>query len=221
MHLGTGMLNGRHVKFLRDPGATVSIARRDYVDPSQLTSRHITLKLINGYLCTHQVAQVDVDTPSYVGSLDVVVMPNPAFDLILGNNVHDSLSPDFFRQENATVAAVTRLQGKKSAEKKLKIDDVGDIMEDPNLPQLQREDTSLTKIRKYLEDGKEIKRGKNVSKFILVNGLIYRRVKSHHNIISMQLVVPMLYREIIFKVGHAGTLSGHMGKSKTMKRVSR
>ena len=219
LFLSPAKLNNFDVTCLRDPGATISVAKRNYVNPLQLLDKFVSLKLINGYVCRHQLALVEVNTPYYTGKLEVCVMPNPVYDLILGNNVIDSLNPK-------SVSAVTRNQKKKAGEptdltRKLKINDIGEILQNPKLQELQLQDRSLKNCFKFAQTGKLKTKGKYVSSFVIQNNLLYRKVypANHPQQVTFQLVIPQEYRKMIFKLGHSSPLSGHTGKGKTVNKT--
>ena len=60
LYLSQAKLNEFDVQCMRDPGATISVAKKIYVHPDQLTEKYVSLKLINGYVCNHQLACVYV-----------------------------------------------------------------------------------------------------------------------------------------------------------------
>ena len=227
MFLSPGKLNNIPVTCLRDPGATISIAKQNYVSPSQLTDRYISLKLINGYICRHRLALIEVDTDYFKGELEACVMPNPVYDLILGNNVPDSLNPKVaLASQQERVLAVTRNQKARSSEvagsrRKLRIDDVGEMLRNPRLQELQTEDSSLNNCFEHARTGQEKRQGSFVSSFLVKDNLLFRKVcrKDHPQQVAFQLAVPQEYRQMIFKLGHSSPLSGHTGKAKTLGRI--
>ena len=85
MPVARGLLNGREVEVLRDSGCSTTVAKTDLIDPSQMTDQKRTCILIDGTVRTFPVAEVVVDTPYYTGRIEVLVVENPVYDLILGN----------------------------------------------------------------------------------------------------------------------------------------
>ena len=79
----------------------MSAASAIRVLPSQMTGRNIECTLINGHTMVQPTAVIDVATPFYEGSLEVLVFETCVADLILGNdidpNIHSNMQK--FRKE--------------------------------------------------------------------------------------------------------------------------
>lgn len=86
----------------------------------------------------------------------------------------------------------------------------------------QEKEETLNGIQIYLKESKIIKRTKNdkISEFVLKRGLLYRHVTTGKRQCE-QLVVPQLLTlgQAILKLAHSGTMSGHLGISKTRDRI--
>ena len=86
---------------MRDTGSSMSAASAIRVLPSQMTGRNIECTLINGHTMIQPTAVIDVATPFYKGSLEVLVFETCVADLILGNdidpNIHSNMQK--FRKE--------------------------------------------------------------------------------------------------------------------------
>lgn len=219
-------MNDKPCTVMRDPGSVISVVASGFVQSNQLQEEYVNLQLINGFKCRHQVAKVKVNTPYYCGILDACVIKSPPFDLILGNNVKDSLCPNIANcKPDKPALAVTRSQTKSQANlssRKLVISDVGEILTDPKMEKLQKEDSSIQKLFKLAESEEERTRGSMTSKFILSQHLLYRLVRTQKGdqvYTNKQLVVPAEYRRLVFNLAHAAPLAGHQGKSKTLKRI--
>ena len=79
---------------------------------------------------------------------------------------------------------------------------------------------------KLADEGKEKKSGNKVSKFVIQdNGLLYREVKAKlargDEYTTQQLVVPEVYRSMVFKLAHSSLLGGHQGGSKTLSKIQK
>ena len=70
---------------IRDTGCSMSAASK--VLQSQMTNEKVECTLINGQTITQPTAIVDVVTPFYEGSIEVLVFTNCVADLILGNDI--------------------------------------------------------------------------------------------------------------------------------------
>ena len=233
LHLAKGQVNGKDCTVMRDPGSVVSIVANYLVQTEQKLDKFVDLQLVNGFKCRHRVANINVSSPYYDGVLEACVMDSPPFDLIIGNVNGDDLCPKAMVSDtmtsntNNTALAVTRAQSRdrqvSQSGKRLVISDVGEILADPKMEILQKEDPSLQRLFKLADAREERTRGNKTSKFILSRGLLYRQVVTRNGDRQVkstkQLVVPAVYKPIVFKLAHAAPLAGHQGKSKTLNRV--
>ena len=202
-------MNGSPVTVLLDQGSVVNVVAAYLVNKDQYTGSSNCLKLMNGYICRHPTAIINVESPYYSGSVEACAMKNPAFDLVIGATSKSSL-------RTKPTLAVTRLQAKLrlAPKKKLIINDVGEILREPNMENLQKEDPSLIRLLALGRSGKRKTRRGKVSYFFFENSILYRRVGD-----KKQLVVPECYRPLVFKLAHSSPLAGHQGKMKTTNRV--
>ena len=210
-------MNGEKVLVMRDPGCTVNVVSEYLVKPGQMTGEKLQVRLINGYVMDTQVAKIKVKSAYCSGKIKACVMKSPVFPLIIGNTVQDSLSPAC---SNLTLAVVTRQQAKREqserATRKLAIDDIGEILNDPKLVKLQTEDETLKKLFEYAQSGTVKGKGRHHSTFKVQDGILYRLVGKLE-----QLVVPKVYRTLVFKLAHSAPLAGHQGKSRTLSRIQK
>ena len=86
-----GKLCGQKAVVLRDTGCSTIVVRRSFVDNSQLTGRTVMCVMIDGTAKRYPTALVEVQTPYFTGTTEVVCMENPLYDLIIGNvsGVHE------------------------------------------------------------------------------------------------------------------------------------
>ena len=87
-----GLAKGKQVTVLRDTGCNSGVIRTKLVDTSCLTGEKQSCLLIDGTLRKYPTAIIHVDTPYFIGTLKVLCMDNPLYDLIIGN-VPDSREP--------------------------------------------------------------------------------------------------------------------------------
>ena len=122
-----------------------------------------------------------------------------------------------------SAAAVTRSQAKQS-ENACRILKVPDqiINEDKEaLKQAQATDPNLDGIRGRVESGSiTVSRGLNrgETKFVRKKGLLYRQF-TKGNKVTLQLVVPVGFREKVLRLAHETLLAEHLGIKKTLDRV--
>ncbi|XP_072164915.1 uncharacterized protein [Diadema setosum] len=117
-----GHANGKPVQVLRDSGCSTAVIRTELVQPQQMTDEWRTCILIDGTTRRFQVARVRVDTPYFVGELDVLCMSNPVYPLILGNvqGVRNPGDPDCQWKPVELLEAVETRQQKEDKTKPLR-----------------------------------------------------------------------------------------------------
>ncbi len=85
MPVHEGLVGIYKVQVLRDTGCSSAAVRESFVKPEQLLDREHLCVLIDGTVRRFRMANIHVDTPFYTGSIDVMCMKQPIYDLILGN----------------------------------------------------------------------------------------------------------------------------------------
>ena len=216
LHTGKGRVNSYNVVVMRDPGCTVNIVQGDLVESGQYTGERVRMKLMNGYIVRAPTAKINVDCGYVKGIITACVMKSPVFPLIIGNTIKDNLSPS---EPKLALAVVTRQQRKRELEgpkRKVAVKEIVNILSDPKLEKLQRDDPSLKKVFEQAGKGIVQRKGKKSSKFIVKGGILYRILGSVE-----QLVVPEKYRKIVFHLAHSAPLAGHQGKSRTLARIQK
>ena len=86
-YVGDGTINRQKVTFMRDTGASISIAKTDLVCKDQMTGKYITCVLVDRCIRRYPEAIVHVNTPHYRGWLKVACIDTALYDLIIGNNI--------------------------------------------------------------------------------------------------------------------------------------
>lgn len=122
-------------------------------------------------------AKLYVDTPYFIDELEAGCMEHPMYDIIIGNikGAREPNSPD----SNWEISAVqTRQQVRHSQRpyQQLKVPEAVKEVNPDDIRRKQRQDVTLTKVRKFVQEGKVID-GKHNSKisFVEQNGLFYRQ----------------------------------------------
>ncbi|KAJ8042664.1 hypothetical protein HOLleu_09479 [Holothuria leucospilota] len=80
-----GYVGQLKVKVLRDTGCSGVVVRRELVPKRALTGEFKTCILIDGTIRRVPVAEIEIDTPLFVGKVSALCMQKPVFDLVLGN----------------------------------------------------------------------------------------------------------------------------------------
>ena len=214
-----GTVNSRKVEVLRDTGCTCCTVKRSLVSDDQLIGKESYVTLIDETTQKYPLAVIDVDCPFFTGKTEALCMEDTLYDLVIGN-IDRSKLPDM---SHFSAAAVTRSQAKQSenACRKLKVPDQIINEDKEALKQAQATDPNLDSIRGRVESGSiTVSRGLNrgETKFVRKKGLLYRQF-TKGNKVTLQLVVPVGFREKVLRLAHETLLTEHLGIKKTLDRV--
>ena len=214
-----GTVNGRKVEVLRDTGCTCCTVKHSLVSDDQLIGKESYVTLIDETTQKYPLAVIDVDCPFFTGKTEALCMEDTLYDLVIGN-INGSKLPDM---SHFSAAAVTRSQAKQSenACRKLKVPDQIINEDKEALKQAQATDPNLDSIRGRVESRSiTVSRGLNrgETKFVRKKGLLYRQF-TKGNKVTLQLVVPVGFREKVLRLAHETLLTEHLGIKKTLDRV--
>jgi len=227
------------VSVLRDTGCSTVVVRRSLVSEDLLTGEKATCVLIDGTVRRTPVANIDIRTPYFSGTVRALGMERPLYDIIIGSveGVKDAededavqLSDDVETQQDQVVfeegqAVVTRSQSKPKVTKPLSVAEATDTtISIESIAKLQAEDASLKKICEKLQQ----KTGSADSKeteFFMDKTLLYRhdpkeQQRGTSRSEAKQLVLPETLRLHVMKVAHESIMSGHQAIARTFDRVS-
>ena len=231
MPVTKGVVNGTTVDVLRDSGCSTTVVRTRLVSPEQMTGKIRTCVLIDGTEKDFPVAHVVVDSPFYIGELDVLCMDNPVYDVILGNvsGVREPNDPDLdWKAADSGLAVETRSQASQRKEatkppRVLKVPQQVDIATAEEFRREQSSDISLDAIRRQVSSGdSKTSRNGSQSSFLVKDGLLYREFKTGFGDVgdvTYQLVVPRKFRRQVLRLAHESILAGHLGAHKTAERI--
>ena len=214
-----GTVNGRKVEVLRDTGCTCCTVKRSLVSDDQLIGKESYVTLIDETTQKYPLAVIDFDCPFFTGKTEALCMEDTLYDLVIGN-IDGTKLPDM---SHFSAAAVTRSQAKQSenACRKLKVPDQIINEDKEALKQAQATDPNLDSIRGRVESGSiTVSRGLNrgETKFVQKKGLLYRQF-TKGNKVTLQLVVPVGFREKVLRLAHETLMTEHLGIKKTLDRV--
>ena len=85
MPVAKGTVENKPITVLRDTGSSSVVVRRSLIPDNKLTGQEALCILIDGTIRRTPVAEIFADTPYYRGLTTAVCMPNPIYDLIVGN----------------------------------------------------------------------------------------------------------------------------------------
>ena len=109
----SGFVGDSKVVVMRDTDCSSVIVKRDLVSDSEFTGKEAYVRAFDGTVRKYPMVKVDVDTPYFVGNVEAVCVPEPVYDLIIGN-VSGAGNPDNPDPEWVQSNAVTRAQAKRS-----------------------------------------------------------------------------------------------------------
>ena len=211
-----GTVNSRKVEVLRDTGCTCGTVKRSLVSDDQLIGKESYVTLIDETTQKYPLAVIDVDCPFFTGKTEALCMEDTLYDLVIGN-IDESKLPDM---SHFSAAAVTRSQAKqsKNAYRKLKVPEQIINEDKEALKQAQATDPNLDTIRGRVESGnitvsRVLNRGE--TKFVRKKGLLYRQF-TKGNKVTVQLVVPVGFREKVLRLAHETLLTEHLGIKKNI-----
>jgi hypothetical protein len=215
-----GFVDGVPVKCMRDNGSTVGVIRASLVKSEQLTGRRQKYVMIDGTMRENDVAIVPLDCPFFKGPFECIVVNSPLCDIVVGNVV------GAVRCEPCEVGAavVTRLMASKEGKPpkpliapqvevlKVSVDDLG---------RMQRESSDLQSCFRLAEAGESRSAGKTGKvRFEFKRGLLMRVFTNGLGSSVTQVVVPPPLRKVVLELSHDAVMSGHLGASKSLDRLS-
>ena len=204
MPLATGKVDENEVAVLRDTGCNGVIVRMELVKKDDFTDSMGYVMAIDRILKEAPIAEIKVETPYYTGVTQTICLPNPLFDLVIGN-IPGARNPDDSVPGVETCAvAVTRAQARKDATiKPLAAKDVTaqtSVTKD-ELAKLQQEDITL---EKYVDLKDTFRKRDYEIKYEKRRGILYR-IRSRVDGLSecsKQIMVPKTLRRKVMEVVH-------------------
>ena len=211
-----GTVNGKEVRVLRDTGCTGVVVRRSLVSDGQMLNKQSGVTLINNYNQRCPMARINIDCPFFRGTTDALCIDDPAHDLVIGN-IEGSKFPDM---THFSSGVVNKKRSKKSRKnRKVKVADKFIRQNRQELCMKQASDAKLVDIRRRVESGSVTKGRSGETKFIRMNGLIYRHFKKNARV-SLQLVVPSSLTQSVMNLAHESRkVVNHRGRKETISKV--
>ncbi|GBN57347.1 hypothetical protein AVEN_247313-1 [Araneus ventricosus] len=236
------MVNDEEMDILRDTGASIDIFSRNHVRPENFTGEVVWIKqpLDLNYKCL-PLAKVELHSTEFGYIVTKAAVVDAQLDsgwYLLSNNTHQ-LILEVKRKPNLN-AVLTRSQTRKtdtlrSCEKKGKVApaeepaSVFTVDSTPlNLPPADKEEGKLVEVSSdelwrakrdcptlqacFLQEEKEN------SEYRKEREILFRKSKDHFGSVSLQMVIPKVYRDKILALCHEGT-SSHLGVRRTKDRL--
>jgi hypothetical protein len=113
-YLRSGKIGIHKVLAMRDSGCDDVVVKEEYVQHSEFTGKNKICTLIDGTTRTFPEAEINIDTPFYVGKVSATCMPKPVHDLIVGNvpGVKDSEELDNTPESREGIGLHNKLESK-------------------------------------------------------------------------------------------------------------
>ncbi|KAK3879818.1 hypothetical protein Pcinc_015659 [Petrolisthes cinctipes] len=228
MPIDNGLLCGFDVKVLRDTGCSTVIARKSLVPAECFTGQERMVKLANGQLQKYPVAEIEVESPYFNGKTTAVCMPNPSYDLMIGN-IPGSTSLCHDKKCNCfqAYAVTTRAGARRTPDQPVKPLRCLDLKRELQVTtgELRREqlcDPSLKKWREYALHGHPVGHTQNC-RFQSKRGLLYRMLDCQGERIT-QLVLPkmdyVIDQDGKRRIYHANLLRRYIDRGEDVDQVS-
>ena len=212
-----GTVNGKEVRVLRDTGCTGVIVKRNLVSENQFIGKECGVTLINDSQHKCPVARINIDCPFFKGTTDALCIDDPAHDLVIGN-IEGSKFPDMTHFSSGVVKN-KQSRNDRRKDRKVKVADKFIRQHRQELCMKQASDAKLVDIRRRVESGSVTKGRSGETKFIRMNGLIYRHFKKNANV-SLQLVVPSSLTHSVMNLAHESRkVVSHRGRKETIAKV--
>ncbi|XP_076434617.1 uncharacterized protein LOC143274631 [Babylonia areolata] len=221
------LVEDRIVDSIRDSGATCTFVDESVVPPDaekggtcQVTGVEKSFNAVRPYV------KVQVATPYFKGAVWAVALRNPAYTLLIGNNV---LFADGTRQGVSTqlprevLAAVTTRAMARDQAPVLQptqgpvTDAVALHTDRETVRRLQARDPTLQQLRQATTPNINTEREGKAS-YTMHDGLLFRVFHKNGEHLK-QLVVPLGLRCTVLSLGHDIPMAGHLGVRRTQERV--
>ena len=204
----------RVAKAIRDTGSTATIVDAKLVPKSCYTGKTRDVTFANA--SSHQslpTAKVNIQSPYFTGKMEVLVMENPLYPIIIGNQRKDERS----QEKSIPVFPIDQTLATSDKHRaKVMLSDVTP----KTLSEEQIKDESLAKLRKFADEkapNKPTRAGK-ISHVIKIKDIYYREFTTP-DLQYRQVLVPRRYRNEVLRVAHDTPMAGHAGMRKTLDRI--
>ncbi|GBM58814.1 Retrovirus-related Pol polyprotein from transposon 412 [Araneus ventricosus] len=241
-YLSKALVNNEEITILRDTGASIDIVSRNHVRLEIFTGETVWVKepLDFNYKCL-PLAEVELQRPEFghiVTKAAVIDLRLDSGWYLLINKTHQ-LIVEAKRKPNVN-EVMTRSQTRKtdpslSREKEKKVINaeepaavVGDELTVMNLPPAEKEDRELVgissnELQKAQRDCTALQAcvlqaERENTDYQIKEGTLFRKSKDNFGNVSLQVVIPKVYRDKILAFCHEGK-SSHLGVRRTKDRL--
>ena len=115
-----GRVGENSVDVSRDTGCSGIVVKKDLVSEDQFTGNLNVMLLINNTARKVPIIKIDVDTPYLKGQVKAQCLPDPIYDLVIGNvpgaRAADDPDPSWKDHVEEASTLTTRSQAKKAGE---------------------------------------------------------------------------------------------------------
>ena len=220
-----GTVNGKEVKILRDTGASVVLMRKSLLNSSdKILDKRIRLKFANNSQVTVATALIRLNCPLYEGEIEVALLDDLPFDVLLGNIPGVKCACDISAGTVEPTACMVQTRGQRRAEgipesvlgKQSKIKFNLESLTCQELCALQKRDVTLNFAWEKAELAVD-----SLPRYFIRDGLLLRECYKSQQIrdIVTQIVLPVDLRARVMEVAHDSIWAGHLGTRKTQDRI--
>lgn len=234
--LSIGKCNNKTVKVLRDTGTTAVLVKSCLVNPDYFIDKNVLLQFADDSQVMARQAKVYIKSIFVTGSVEEICLSDLPFDVLIGNvpgakyacsaqdNKIDSVVAECDNDDmHISCAVQTRAQKRDEfcndlftniSKQSIKID-----MTNISTSNFVRMQASDCKLRPCFKKSTEV--CKNFQRYVLHNGVLIKlsnKGKNSKDIVK-QIVLPSCLINKVIRLAHDTIMSGHLGVSKTQKRV--
>ncbi|GBN43637.1 hypothetical protein AVEN_36748-1, partial [Araneus ventricosus] len=241
-YLSKALVNNEEMDILRDTGASIDIVSRNHIRPEHFTGEVVYVKqpLDAEFRCL-PLAKVELQSPEFgcvVTKAAVIdaqldsgwyLLSNKTYELILQAKRKPNLNAVVTRSQTRKIEPLKSEEKEKKAVSPREPAAIVERDATPlSLPPAVREDGSLIGVDKgALQSAQKgcstlqtcfLRAERGNSDFRIREGTLFKESKDHYGNISLQVVIPQVYRDKILALCHEGT-SSHLGVRKTKDRL--
>ena len=218
----TGRTNGEKCSVLRDTGANACGVRKRLVRNDQYTGKSLACISFGGRKERFDLADIQVESEYFSGTLRCCVLKDPVADLIIGNV--PGLTKEGERRTNKIKVAaqvVTRARARHVVPQTTLAESITTLdVPRAELIRLQRADATLIECHAAAErgpDGETKDKDKHI-KFYYEQSVLLREFATPQGI-WRQIAVPQTLRASVLAMAHDTPLAGHCGARRTLVRL--
>ncbi|XP_055865631.1 uncharacterized protein LOC129928743 [Biomphalaria glabrata] len=243
-----GLVGSQRVQVLRDTGSTSVVIRANFVRSNQYTGNEIEATAFNGTVSKLPEALIHITTPFFSGHVEALVAQNLPVDLIVGNiqGVRDCTTQDLIEWNNTiemsqecNVVVTRSMQKEKERLETEHIEHKNSdkvVQENKNDKKANHSHLQTNELEQFHSEEFKVEQKNDETLFKMFKkaqsninpqenndpyfkeGLLMKNSQYKNKTVE-QIIVPKVYRKTIINTSHDVPFAGHMGVTKTKKRI--